>query len=267
MKSILLKYLPLVTIIAALFGCQKNTGSYSAGNGVNFYYTNTGDTLVNYSFVYGSPTATVDTVWLKVVTMGNLTDNDREISLEQVMVTKANHDAVAGTDYVAFNDASLKKYYIMPAGKSTTSIPVILKRNAALQTKVDTLLIRIKTNNEFTAIDLSRNTVKVVFSAQLLKPSRWAYYCSAYFGTYGPVKHQWLIDNTGNKWDDPYLGDVLGFTSGLVYGATGTNENYDGGYNTYISDALTIKLAAYNAARVAQGLGVLKEADGTVVAF
>ncbi|OFY42722.1 MAG: hypothetical protein A2X18_13620 [Bacteroidetes bacterium GWF2_40_14] len=264
MKNKFFKYLTLAVIVAALPACEKDPEVYNSGDGLNFYYENEADTLVSYSFVYGPSTATVDTVWVKVETIGLLSDNDRNVTFEQVQT--GTNDAVAGTHYVAFNDASLKSYYVIKAGSSRVSIPVIIKRDASLKTKSVNLSIRIKSNDYFKMVNLDRNRVRLIFTDQLSKPNCWAYYCTSYFGTYGPVKHQWLIEQTGNKWDNEYLSSVLGFTSSNT-STDGTNSNYDSGYCSYLSAALTKKLNAYNAARTAQGLDILKEADGTVVSF
>jgi hypothetical protein len=264
MKNKFLKYFALAAVIAVMSACERDLEKYNAGSGLNFYYQNSSDTLVTYSFVYGSTVATSDTVWLKVQTMGFLSDEDREINVEQIATGIS--DAVAGTHYLSFDDASLKSYYIMPAGKSLDSIPVVLLRDASLKDTSVNLLIKIKTNSEFTLVNSDKNTVQVVFTDKLSKPSCWAYYAEGYFGTYGPVKHQWLIEQTGEKWDDDYLYNVLGFTSSMDW-SDGTNAHYDSGYCSYLSTALTKKLDAYNAARTAAGLDVLKEADGTVVSL
>jgi hypothetical protein len=264
MKNSLFKYLTFAAILYIASSCEKKLEVFNAGGGLNFYYTTAGDTLLNYSFVYGPSTAITDTIWLKVETIGPLFNEEREITIAQE--NTGINDAVAGTHYVAFNDVAVKKYYFMPANKSLDSIPVILKRDASLKSKSVNLLICIKTNNDFNLVSPEKSSLKIVFTDQLARPNRWAYYCSAYFGDYGPVKHQWLIEQTGNKWDDDYLSNVLGFTSSSTY-ENGTNSNYDAGYCNYLSQALMNKLTAYNAARTAQGLDVLKEADGTVVAF
>jgi len=255
--------------VAAVFGaalpsCEKELEVYKAGEGLNFIYETTGDTVKNYSFVYVSSTLTQDTVWLKVETIGPLSDKVRQFEFEQILT--GSGDAISGTHYVPFNDASLKNFYVIPSGKSTASVPVVLKRHASLKTTMVNLAIRIKSDETFKLINPDRNRMKIIFTDQLGKPSCWAYYCTAYFGEYGPVKHQWLIEQTGNKWDDDYLSNVLGFTSSTVY-QNGNNSNYDSGYCSYLSQALALKLEEYNAERISKGLDVLKEADGTEVSF
>ncbi|MEA5006874.1 MAG: DUF4843 domain-containing protein [Rikenellaceae bacterium] len=264
MKKSIYKYLIFSALIYIASSCEKTPEVYDAGSGLNFYYTSTSDTLLSYSFVYGPSSMLTDTVWVKVETMGPLSDRDREITIVQQMTGK--DDAVAGTHYVSFNDASLKKYYFMRANRSRDSIPVVLKRDGSLKENSYNLMIRIESNKDFKLISKERNGVRIVLTDQLARPSRWAIYCSAYFGDYGPVKHKWMIEQTGKKWDDDYLNNVLGFTSSDDY-ETGVNDNYDGGYCSYLSQSLVNKLSEYNAGRLAQGLDVLKEADGTVVAF
>lgn len=252
-------------IVTTLSSCEKNLEVYHyPDNGLNFYYESAGDTVKNFSFVYGPMTRTIDTVWVKVETVGFITDKDRDFTFEQVQTAGTN--AVVGKHYVAFDDASVKSYYNIPAGKSQARVPIIVKRDASLKTSSVNLLIKVKNNENFKIANPSRCATKIIVTDQLAKPTCWAYYAEGYFGTYGPVKHQFLIEQTGKKWDDEYLSNVLGFTSSSSW-ENGTNSNYDGGYCDYLAKALYKKLEAYNAARTAQGLEVLKEADGTVVAI
>ena len=71
-----------------------------------------------------------------------------------------------------------------------------------------------------------------------------------YYGEYGPVKHQFLIDQTGEPWDDEYIVAL---------------HDGDSAYLEYLMAKMQNQLDALNAERVAQGLDVLKEADGTEV--
>ncbi len=264
MKNKILTYLTLAVIIATLSACEKSLEVYDAGNGLTFYYevpayASPIDTItISYSFVYAGSSVTRDTIWVPVETIGKLSDVDRTISIEQIETSGVN--AVAGTHYIAFDDASLAAYYVVEAGQTMASIPVVLLRDASLKTEDVTLLIQIQKNDDFTLTKPDRNTLKITFSDQLVKPNNWAYYATRYFGDYGPVKHQWLIDITGNKWDYDYLYDI-GFTD------TGYSPNSDSGYLTYLAEYLSRKLAEYNTERTSQGLDVLMEEDGTIVSF
>ncbi len=265
MKNKILTYLILAVIIATLSACEKSLEVYDAGNGLIFYdevasYETAVDTItISYSFIYAGSAVTQDTIWVDVETIGNLSDVDRTISIEQIETTGTN--AVAGTHYIAFDDVSLAPYYVVEAGQTMASIPVVLLRDASLKTEDVTLLMQIQKNDDFTLTRPDRNTLKIIYSDQIAQPTNWAFYATYIFGDYGPVKHQWLIDTTGNKWDYDYLYDELGFTE------TGYNSNYDPAYLTYLEEYLTRKLAEYNTERTNQGLDVLMEEDGTIVSF
>ena len=73
-----------------------------------------------------------------------------------------------------------------------------------------------------------------------------------YAGDYGVVKHQFLIDQTGEKWDDDYIEKFM----------TG-----DGAYRSYLIEKLSKRLDEVNAERQEKGESPLCEADGTPVSF
>ena len=142
--------------VLSLASCEKDLPVYSDSTSrLNFYYDisstkNFRPELArsSYSFVYGPETAVDDTLWFEVETMGFLADNDRPISLEQVQVDGANN-AVADKHYQSFSTPSLQKYYVVPAGKARTKIPVVLLRDASLKTENVVLKFAIKPNEYF----------------------------------------------------------------------------------------------------------------------
>lgn len=258
------KYIAFFSLIAFFTGCEKNIEPYNYMNGLNFLYDNEIDSIRNFSFVYGPSNKSVDTVWVKVETIGRLSEANRDITFEQIQTNGTN--AVPGTHYVAFDDPAVKSHYIVPGGASTVNVPVILKRDVTLKNTSVELCFRIVKNDYFKVNNPSRNRFTIIFSDKLSKPTNWGYFAKYHFKVYGFVKHQFMIEQTGFKWDDDYLYNVMGFTSSLTYSG-GTNSNYDSGFVTYIQQILIKKLQQVNAERVAQGLDVLKESDGTVVAF
>ena len=64
------------------------------------------------------------------------------------------------------------------------------------------------------------------------------------------MKHQFLIGETGDKWDDEYIDKLM----------TG-----DSSYLEYMMRKMARRLREVNAERAAQGLDPLTEADGTPV--
>ncbi|MGN0280856.1 MAG: DUF4843 domain-containing protein [Prevotella sp.] len=262
------KHIILSLVVAAgLSSCEKDLELYSDPTcRLNFYY---GIDAVSdfkpelarstYSFVYGDPNLMQDTVWVEVESMGFVADTDRAITIEQVD-SAGVENAVAGKHYIAFNDPQLASRYVMPAGKARTRLPIVMLRDASLKDMTVVLKYRIKPNENFVN-GYDAYTERVLeFTDQLSEPSKWTYSYpyfvyytitfADYFGDYGLVKHQFLISETGEKWDDEYIDKLM----------TG-----DANYLDYICRKMARRLREVNAERQAQGLDVLREADGTPV--
>ena len=231
--------------VLSLASCEKDLPVYSDSTSrLNFYYDisstkNFRPELArsSYSFVYGPETAVDDTLWFEVETMGFIADKDRPISLEQVQVDGANN-AVADKHYQSFSTPSLQKYYVVPAGKARTKIPVVLLRDASLKTENVVLKFAIKPNEYFANGYDPYCERTIEFTDQLSEPSMWNY-------NYGD-------EQTGEKWDDEYIKSLM---------------DGDSSYLTYLTQKLTQRLEEVNAEREAKGEGPLCEADGTPVTF
>ena len=257
MKKII-KHILCGACLLTMTSCEKELELYNTQDcWLNFYYDWTpeeGDwkeewTRSSYSFVYDGSDATEHTEYYTVETMGFLSDQDRLFELEQVMT--GNNDAKAGIHYVPFDDATLKSLYVIRAGETKAEIPIILKRDASLKETDVILQFRIKDNGIFKPGYERFQMRTLTISDKLVEPTAWnTTYFFYYFGSYGPVKHQFQIDQTGERFDDEYINYLM---------------NGDSGYVNYIYEKLVRQLAEYNAEREAQGLGVLCEADGTPV--
>lgn len=253
----LYKLFIFVFFAATFAACEKDLPVYnSTQNRLNFGLSSEADTVQTYSFVYTGGVAT-DTVWYTVRTMGFLSDAARTFELQQVM-TGVN-DAQVGTHYVSFDDETLKKRYVIPAGAVRARIPIVVKRDTTLKKQDYNLVFTFKPNNNFDLGYEAYSKVKLIISDKLSKPTAWRYYaCTYFFGTYGPVKHQFMIDVTGLKWDNDFLLNTL-YISNFA--------RMDQAYVTYLVSILQKKLKELNATRAAQGLGKLSEADGSIVSF
>lgn len=233
---------------------------------LNFYYDNA-ETTKNFrseyaqgsfSFIYKGD-VTQDTVWVEIESMGKLSEQDRPIELEQMDTTATM--AVPGKHYVAFNDPSMARYYVMPAGKARTKLPIVILRDASLKKETVVLKYRIKPNAYFESGYDVFQTRSLAITDRLSEPSYWkkafdlGYYSYSLYelvGEWGPVKHQFMIDVTGKAWDDEFIESFM------------TGEN---AYLNYIYGKLTTELAKTNAEREAKGLPDLCEEDGTPVSF
>ncbi len=252
-----------------LASCEKDLQVFSDPTcRLNFYYdiesvSSFKESMARsaYSFVYGSSDVERDTLWYEMETMGFVADHDRAITLVQVDSAGVNN-AVAGKHYVAFDDPSMTSYYVVPAGKARVKIPVVILRDASLKNETVVLMFKIQPNAEFQQGYSVLQTRVIQFTDQLSEPSKWTYgypysdyssltiSLSDYFGDYGVVKHQFLIDQTGEKWDDDYIEKLM----------TG-----DANYLTYLLRKMSKRLDEVNAERASRGEGPLTEADGTVV--
>ena len=261
MKS-LFYTLACVAMLAAFASCEKNLEPYSEEQcRLNFYYlTWDGDVAMtddigehmystynqsDYSFYYeGQPER--DTLWFKVSTMGFLSDQDRPIALKQIM-QDTMENAEAGLHYVAFDAPDAAHLYVMPANADTVSIPVILLNDPSLEKKEVILCFGFDDNGTF-APGYDEFSYRVLrFTAEAVEPSAWI---EGFFGTWGPVKHQLMIEWTGEAWDNDYINKIY-------------EEDYP--YLEYMNQWFHYKLEEENAKRVAGGLDVYREEDGTEI--
>lgn len=242
--------LSLLAVILCTTSCEKDLPVYDTETcRINFNYdykTMNSDMLETYSFVYHGD-ITQDTVWVKVNTMGFLSDEDRYFELQQVEV-KDTLNAVPGKHYVAFDD--MKKYYYIPAGANTATVPVVLLRDASLQSAQYLLKFELKETDNFKKGYDRYNYRKIYFTDQIAEPTGWLSYGLYYYiGLYTTGLHRFIIDVTGEKWDDDYI----------------TSACSDQGFLYYIGTWLKNKLDEVNAERAAQGLDPLMNDDGTPV--
>lgn len=232
----------VATILLLFASCEKDPAVYdSAECYLRFAYNEDklSDSTVNYSFAYGANEVTEDTVWLTVNIMGFTSDSDRPFVLEQVKTD--GRDAVAGEHYVSFDDVSLvAEYYYIPRGMAERRVPVVLRRDASLKTDDYTLRVTIRANEYFSTGSKEFLYKNITVADRLIQPDSWNSYCykqygQPVFGTWGENKHKFMIQVTGEKWDDDYI--------------LNTWKNYmesDPGYVTYMQNLLKTELAKYN---------------------
>ena len=251
--------------ISIALACSEDSPTYATEEcNLNFvYYNNSGNPYTtdeitdemcetNFSFMYSGEEATRDTIWFDIATMGNLSNEDRPIALQQFQVNGADN-AEAGTHYVAFDDPEIAQFYQIPANANRASIPVILLRNdPTLEERTVVLKFGFKENDYFKSgyDTLSMHTIYI--TDRLAQPSNWDEL--GYFGSYGEQKHLLMIEWTGNTWDEDYIEE-------LVEG--------DYAYITYLAQWMKNKLDEENAKRLADpNIGdIYREKDGTPVEF
>lgn len=248
--------------------CEKELESYSHQDSyLNFrFLKSNGDDMLNSELESSSSVANTpvqynfkthgairqDTIWLQAKYIGFVTDYDREYALEQVEVPGVDN-AVAGTDYVAFDSPEAQRVMVVKAGESTFLVPVILLRSSALQSKDAVLKVRFKENKNFKNGYSNMQTRIISFTDRLMKPAVWDQFnLNLLFGNYGDVKFQLMLDWSGLSWSDEFITEM--YTT-------------DKAYFDYLSALFKKRLAQENAERQARGEDVWREADGTVITF
>ena len=184
------------------------------------------DTLKPYTFYYEDPTITQDTIYFDIYAIGGTKDTDRAFTLEQEQLPNTLN-AIAGTHFVAFNDPKVTKFYVIKAGTVHAKVPIIVLRDASLKTTTPKLKFKIVVNENFQLGERNKLWRKIEITDRLSQPAQWTTsFSQSYFGKYSVVKHSFLIDSTGDKWDNDFITNLY---------AVGGLLNY---YQTVVKTAL-----------------------------
>lgn len=213
------------------------------------YYEGDSYNNKSYSFIYDGNGTDRDTVWFKIGVSGFLYDYPRPVAFQQIAIADTIDNAEAGVHYVAFTDPSLASYYTVPANVDTLSIPVILLRDPSLEEK-DVVLRFGFMENDYFKVGIPEMSYRTLWiTARLVEPKLWP---SDYFGAWGQVKHQLMVEWTGDKWDYDYC---------LEFYAS------EFAYRDYLSNWMAEKLVEENKKHLEETGDIYREADGTPVDF
>jgi len=257
MKGI--KYIILALMLMALASCKQDnyylfndTARIQFGPDVTRIYTssyNLVDTTKAFTFYYDAATITQDTIYFDVYAIGGPSSKDRPFTLQQIQVTDGSTNALAGTDYKAFTDATVNSAYVIKAGQVHALVPIVMLRSAAQKTTTLTLKFQVAENANFKVGDKANLWRKVTFTDRLSQPSAWtASYSQYYFGAYSVVKHAFMIQVTGQKWDQAFMSTVTADYAQMMF------------YISQIKQALAI----YNNAHPGNPM---KDENGLVIVF
>lgn len=213
-----MKKIPLIIISLSILAACKKAEEMRFNNAANIHYNlenNKKDSLI-YTFAY-KPTLRQDTVFLPVQLSGVIEDKDR---IYHAYVVKDSSTAMEGVHF-----EPLKPEYILPAGKGTTTLPVILYNVSELENRTVSVIIRLKGSSDLginTPIDeLGKDMLRarIVYSATLEMPDWWNMWEGSY---YSRTKHQLFLIVTGET--------------------TLTTAGLDAPRNLYLVNMLTIML-------------------------
>lgn len=209
------KYILIAVICVLTLSCKKSAdflytdiARLQFGPAQQFLYLPSyafNDSLKQETFVYLNTNTLLDTVYFDIYAMGNVTDKDRAFSLKQEQVN-GQYNAIPGVHYKAFTDPDVAKNYVIKAGQAHSLLPVILIRDASLKTNSAVLKLNIIANENFQPGQSQLLWRKVVFTDRISRPAAWDDLSAKnWYGKYSSVKHKFMIDNTGQKWDQDFL--------------------------------------------------------------
>ena len=254
----------MILCIAAWFfaGCDDSSELYSYPiNKIGFLLAEGESKVMTKTFIYDGPEMERDTVYVRMRTMGFVSDVDRQVRLEQAEVTEeeaaSTLNAVPGVHYIPFDDPEQIAMTVVRAGQVEAEIPIILLRDPSLETEQVALKIRIAENEEFQPFNQELSERIILFSDQPLQPAAWNESFVPFFGEWGPVKYRFMLDNTTPLWDDEFIESLLNDYTSLMFWQS----------------RLVELLSAENARREEAGEGPLREApalgetEGKLVSF
>lgn len=226
-----------------LFPTDENgTNIYVQSHYSNFYY-------------YQDESITRDTVYIPLVTMGAIADEDLIVKMEifdgdtmsyPERIDEDTKNAIAGVHYVPFDDEEMYENLIFHEGKMQDTIPLIILRDPSLKESTYRITFKLIDSENSIAADQTENRVVVYLADKVSKPSNWDAW---YFGTYGDVKMDFMIRHSDLVWDKDDLQMVLDDDFLLAYYVYKFQEDLKKENEELGSN------------------GPLREADGTVVSF
>lgn len=192
---------------------------------------------ISYSFFLAEGNAMQDSVWIAIFLTGTPSDKDRIIPMEQSNVGETMA-AEAGVHYIGLDNPDMARFMILPAGKVSMVVPIIVKRTAQMETDEFILDLKISTNDNFVEGIKDRTSLRLKITASAVKPPKWDIPNSylAIFGPWGQEKMKFVINYVGFKDFDQTL----------------TTD-----YRVFLTIKAKAKLAEYEALN-----GPLYEADG-----
>lgn len=166
------------------------------------------DTAKTATFYYEESDVQLDTVYFDIYTIGETSQIDRTYSLRQVQASGAEN-AIPNKHYVAFDDADMKKLLVITAGSVHARVPILIKRDPELKAKTVALQFEVEENSSFKPGEKSKVWRKLYITDRLSQPNAWdATTTQYYFGPYSTAKHSFMIEITGQKWDQDFFLEI-----------------------------------------------------------
>lgn len=253
-----LKFVCILMALLSLYACKQDEyylyndqARIQFGPEVSRVYQtsyNLADTLKPYTFYYKDANVLQDTVLFDIYAIGGVSKEDRSFTLAQTQVPNVSN-AEPGKHYLAFNDPKATKNFVIKANTIHTRVPIIMLRDPSLKTSTVVLKFNVVPDKNFKSGEASNLWRKIEFTDRLSQPAAWnASATQFYYGKYSVVKHQFMIQSTGEKWDQSF---IVGITSDIAL-------------LQYWTDTLKINLIDYNSKNPGNPL---RDENGELVLF
>ena len=227
MKKLIYIFLAAALITIAAAGCQKDkyylfndVGRIQFGPDPSFQYRSgyeLADTVKAYTFIYEDQMVHRDTVFFDIYTIGGTSGKDRQFKLAQIQVPGVLN-AEPDKQYAGFDNPDATANFIIKADSVHCRVPIILLRDASLKDTNVVLRFQVVENSDFKTGQADNLWRQIGFTDRLSQPGRWdASFSKYYFGDYSTVKHKFMIDSTGKRWDDDFITEIYADYSLLQY--------------------------------------------------
>ena len=244
-------FLLIIPFLSILTACESDMDLYhEQQEWLAFRFYPDQDSITRKTFIYDPEEIKRDTLYIDLHLIGYIADYDRPVAIEQVAM-EGEQNAVSGIHYLDFNSEEWKPNLIIQANDSTPKIPIVVLRDTSMLTNDYYLRIKIVGNDYFQPWNDIETYKTILITDQVSCPAAWPEFR---FGTWGPVKHRFLIDTfEAITWNDEFF--VL------------LSQDYP--YIDYLQGKAQAALDEENEQRAAQNppLGPLTEKDGTIVKF
>ena len=149
-----------------------------------------GTDSVTFSFVAYASDVTEKTIYVDAQVMGNVADHDRTVIIEvdPQLTTASTAQYTAPTSVV------------IPAGQAKGTFPVVLRRDASLQSKTVTLYLKVTANSDFKPGVNEENHIRFIWNDILSRPNNWSD-LEPFFGAYSDVKYRFMLTNSDGAGD------------------------------------------------------------------
>lgn len=210
------KYIFLLSLFAAIASCSKNEQKLFSDvariqfgpipKNVNYEPKALEDTMKSHTFYY-TPDVEQDTIHFDIYTIGNVANRDRAYQIEQVILAGVEN-AIPGVHYKAFDSEEMANHYMIPKDSVHMLVPIVMLKDRSLDDRIVTLQFRLVANEEFQLGEIKKLWRKLTFTSMLNRPSKWNS-VNGYFKDYSRVKHEFMIEKSGLKWDDKLIEEVI----------------------------------------------------------